>query len=371
MSKQKKQLYMKQDQKITRPKNDAEIDSATALPLLSEGLSEEDLAFSAVEEQLTPFSRLLCKIIPRDRAEIARIAHKLDVSENTIYRWMNSTSGPRPAHLKRLLEAFPNYHESLTKAIHQTFGTAPEVPLPALREVRKEIYQSVLEILATISDKHTRLWQITQAIFDYALDHMDTEKRGLAMTFAKLMPPHDDGIHSLLEVIVRGTPPWPHTTETRVYLGSTTLAGTAAELQRMQCWDETDTNSRVQVEIDEFERCACAVPVSRGQCIGGVLIASCAHPGFFRDPIVCQAVAEYALMMGVALADEDFYPFELLRLRPMPHLQWQHEELACSYRDRITKYARMHDMPFRDAEARAQLELEQEFEQRASSELGQ
>ena len=189
------------------------------------------------------------------------------------------------------------------------------------------------------------------------------------MTFAKLMPPRDDGIHSLIEVVMYGTSPWSHCVETKVYLGSTTLAGSAAELQRMQIWDDTDINSRVQVAVDQFERCACAVPVKRGHLLGGVLIVSSARSGFFRDPMVCQAVAEYALMMGIALADKDFYPFELLRLLPMPHLQWQHKELALSYRDRITTYARVYGMSFRDAEAQVQLDLEQEFGQRAHSEL--
>jgi len=370
MSRQKQQHSTQKDQKVVEPKKNAEIDSTSAGSLLPEGLAEQNLASSVAEEHLTPFSSLLCKIIRRDRAEIARIAHKLDVSENTVYRWMNGISEPRAVHLKRLIEAFPSYHESLTYAIHQTFGSVPEMPPQSLREVQKHIYQSVLEILATTTDNNARFWQITQAIFDDGLRHMDTENRGLAMTFAKLMPPRDNtGIHSLVEVIMRGTPPWPHSIESKAYLGSTTLAGTAAELQRMQLWDERDTDNRVQVEVDQFERCACAVPVTRGNLIGGVLIVSSAQPGLFNDPMVCQAVTEYALMMGVALADQDFYPFKLLHLRPMPDLQWQHEELANSYRDRIITYARIYGMPFRDAEAQVQHDLEREFEQRARSEL--
>jgi len=368
-SKQKQRYSILKDQKVIDLKKNAEIDSTPAGSLLLEGLAEQDLAYSGAEEHLTPFSSLLCKIISRDRAEIARIAHKLDVSENTVYRWMNGISEPRSVHLKRLIEAFPGHHESLTYAVHQTFGSVPEMSPQSLREVRKETYQSALEILATTADNNVRFWQITQAIFDDGLRHMDTENRGLAMTFAKLMPPHNDGIHSLIEVIVRGTPPWPHSIESKAYLGSTTLAGTAVEVQRMQLWDERDTDNRVQVQIDRFERCACAMPVMRGQLIGGVLIVSSAQPGLFHDPMICQAVMEYALMMGVALADQDFYPFKLLHLRPMPDLQQQHEELALSYRDRIITYARMHGMPFRDAEAQVQYDLEREFEQRAHSEL--
>src|SRR5437879_3628973 len=80
MSRQTKRHYERKDQKL---KKDAEIDSATTVSVLSEGLTEQDLVYSAVEERLTPFSSLLCKFIPRDRAEIARIARKLNVSENT------------------------------------------------------------------------------------------------------------------------------------------------------------------------------------------------------------------------------------------------------------------------------------------------
>ena len=128
-------------------------------------------------------------------------------------------------------------------------------------------------------------------------------------------------------------------------------------------------SNSAQVEVDQFERSACAVPVTRGPFIGGVLIVSSAQSGFFREPAVCQVVAEYALMMGVALADQDFYPSELLCLRPMPHLRWQHQELAFSYRDRLVAYARTHGKSFHEAEAQVQRELEREFEQKAYSEL--
>jgi transcriptional regulator with XRE-family HTH domain len=356
-------------QKEIEPKESTEVDNAPARMQLSEGLPEQDQIHSVGEEHLTPFSSLLCKIIGRDRAEIAQIARKLDVSENTIYRWMNGISEPRSMYLKRLIEIFPSHHESLTYAIHQTFGSMPEAPIQTLDGVRKEIYRSVLEILSTVADRSARFWQIAQAIFDYGLHHMDRENRGLAMTFAKVMPPYEDGIHSLIEVLVRGTPPWPHSTESKAYLGSTTLAGTAAELQRIQIWDDSDASNRAQVEVDQFERSACAVPVTRGSLIGGVLIVSSAQSGFFREPTVCQIVAEYALMMGVALADQDFYPSELLCLRPMPHLRWQHKELAISYRDRLVAYARTHGKPFREAEAQVQRDLEREFEQKAYSEL--
>src|SRR5438093_281700 len=73
-SKQKQQPYAQEDQKVIKLKKNAEIDSTTAAPL-PEGLAEQDSAHPVTEEHLTPFSSLLRKIIRRDRAEIARIAH--------------------------------------------------------------------------------------------------------------------------------------------------------------------------------------------------------------------------------------------------------------------------------------------------------
>jgi hypothetical protein len=119
-SRQKQQHGVQRNQKVTELKENVEVEGYSAMALPSENLAEQD----AAEEQLTPFSSLLHNIIRRDRAEVARIAHKLDVAENTIYRWMNGVSEPRPAHLRRLIEAFPSYHESFIYAIRQTFGSA-------------------------------------------------------------------------------------------------------------------------------------------------------------------------------------------------------------------------------------------------------
>src|SRR5436305_1351465 len=58
--------------------------------------NDEQLAYTIAEEDISTFSGLLRSILQRDRAEIARVAKELDVTENTIYRWMNGNSDPRP-----------------------------------------------------------------------------------------------------------------------------------------------------------------------------------------------------------------------------------------------------------------------------------
>jgi hypothetical protein len=324
---------------------------------------DEHLAYALAEEKLSPFSSLLRHILRHDRAEIARVAKDLDVAEITVYRWMNGSSEPRVIHLKRLPEVLSEHRGNITYAINQTFPGALDPPSSGIREVSKDIYRRVFDLITTTSEEDARYWQVTQAIFEYALLHLDSERRGLAITYANLMPVHEDGIHSLREAAMRGNYPWPFSLESRAYLGSTTLAGTAAMLQRLQTWDNLGDEERLQVDIDEHERSAAACPVMFAGRISGVLIISSTQTGFFSDPTACQAVSEYAQLLALALHDENFYSYSLLNLRPMPEVKWQRAEIARSYVNRIIAYARKHMIARQDAEHRVIVEMEREFEQ--------
>ena len=324
---------------------------------------DEHLAYTLSEEKLSPFSSLLRHILRHDRAEIARVARDLEVAEITVYRWMNGSSEPRAIHLKRLPEVFAEHRGNLTYAINQTFPGVLDPPSLGIREVRKDIYRRVFDLIATTPEADARYWQVTQAVFEYALLHLDSDRRGLSITYAKLMPAHEDGIHSLREAAMRGNYPWPFSLESRAYLGSTTLAGTSAMLQRLQTWDNLGNEERLQVDIDEHERSAAACPIMYAGRISGVLVISSTQTGFFADPMACQAVSEYAQLLALAFHDEDFYPCSLLHLRPMPEVKWQRAEIGRSYVNRIIMYARKHMIARQDAEQHVIVEMEREFEE--------
>lgn len=321
-------------------------------------------------EARTAFSSLLQSIIHRDHTELARAARELDVAENTVYRWMNGTSDPRTTHLKNLPDVFPEYRAPLITVINQTFGNILGTPIHIARDVRKEVYIKILEIVSNSQEDETRFWQISEIIFNEALEHLDIERQGMAITYAKLMPIRDDGIHSLREVKMHGHAPWSESVDNKVFLGSTTLVGSAAVLQRIQIWNDLD-NDRFLVEIDEHERSACAVPVLRGSHLAGVLVVSSTQPHFFKESAACQAVIEYALLMGVALCDREFHSPALLHLRPMPPLSWQRNEITQNYLSRIIAYAHQHATSRRDAEFWVQHEMEMEFEVEARRALEQ
>jgi transcriptional regulator with XRE-family HTH domain len=316
------------------------------------------------------FADVLKNILDNGHIDAARIARAINVTENTVYRWLNGSSEPRPSHLRQLLRHFPQYQAQLTQAIRQTFQQEIEMVPGYVHEVQKEIYQHVLELAMMSQDAEKRFWQIAQAVFAYALMHLDPENLGLSITYARLMPPLHGEIHSLCEVITHGTAPWPFTEESKIYLGSTTLAGTAIIQQRPQVWNSKE-DSRVQTQVDAFEKSACAIPIMRDSAIAGTLIFSSTKPDFFTDGATGRIAEEYALLMNVALSDAQFYPASYIHLRAMPQLRWQREQVAKHYMERVFAYARKHQTSRREAEDYVQREFEREFEEEASKRLEQ
>ncbi len=328
-------------------------------------VNEGQLMYELAEENLTSFSSFLRTILRRDHTEITRVAREMDVAENTIYRWMNGSSEPRATHLKRLPDVLPEHRGNLSYVINQTFPGVLDMQMAGIREVRKDVYRRVLDLVAVISEEDTRFWQVSQAIFEYVLLHLDAERQGMAITFARLMPAHKDGIHSLRESAMRGNSPWPFDIESKAYLGSTTLAGASVAMQRMLVWNNAGGGDRLQVEVDDYEASACAAPVLRGGRIAGALIVSSTQSMFFNDPMACQAVVEYAQLLATALAEQDFQLHTLLNLRPMPELRVQRTLITHSYVNRILIYARKYDISRREAEVRVRREMELEFEELA------
>lgn len=70
-------------------------------------LTDEQLAYTLKEEDLSQFSSYLRHILKHDHMEITRVARELNVAENTIYRWMNGRSEPGQVNLKKLLDVLP------------------------------------------------------------------------------------------------------------------------------------------------------------------------------------------------------------------------------------------------------------------------
>lgn len=323
------------------------------------------------------FSTLLGFLIKHDRSEVLRIAKEIGVSDNTVYRWLNGTSEPRQNHMQRLLEVLPQARQALFPASGGSRAGTPATggrsfhDQPERWDVPKEIYRRVMEQAALTVDDASRRWHIVETIFEYALLHLDPPCQGVALTYARLMPVRADGsIHSLYEAEMRGQDPWPFALDFKAYLGSTTLAGASAMLQRVQVWSVKDEEARTPVGLDEHEKSSCAAPVMRAGRIAGVLIVSSTQPDFVRNPAIPRAVGDYAHLLAAALLDSDFYSPSLVKLVPMPELDRQRELIAKSYLNRVVECARKQCLSFSEAEQQVLQDLEEEFERTACAQDG-
>lgn len=331
-----------------------------ASPARQEESNGQNDSLAKMENGSGAFSSLLSFLIKNDRSEIVRIAREVGVSDNTVYRWLNGSAEPRHSHLMRLLEVLSPSYQSLSQVPREGRGAHTQV---GRWDVQKEIYRRVMELAAITVDEASRRWHIIETLFEYALLHLDPDRRGMALTYARLMPPRADGhIHSLYEAEMHGQAPWPFALDIKAYLGSTTLAGAAAMHQRVRVWSKLDTEARTPVGLDENERSSCAAPVMRGGRLAGVLIVSSALEDFVRNPAIPRAVGDYAHLLAVGLSDSDFYAASLLKLAPMPELPWQRERIARLYLNRVTEYARKQCLSFAEAEQKVLQDLEEEFE---------
>lgn len=311
------------------------------------------------------FSILLGALLKNERNEILRVAREIGVSDNTVYRWLNGTSAPRYSHMQRLVELLVSPASSSQSAHH---NNGRSVDMTGHWDVQRELYRRVLEQAATTTDNASRRWHIIETIFEQALLFLDPERIGLALTYARLMPPRADGhIHSLYEAEMRGQAPWPFASEFKTYLGSTTLAGAAAMSQRVRIWSRNASDTRIPVGLDEYELSSCAAPVMRGGRLAGVFIVSSALADFVNHPGIPRVVGDYANLLAAGLTDRDFYSVEILRLVPMPELPWQRERISRTYLNRVIECARKQCLSFPEAEQKVLSDLEEEFEHIASS----
>jgi transcriptional regulator with XRE-family HTH domain len=321
------------------------------------------------EKQISPISDFLQSILARDRIGITRLARALDVTEHTVYRWMNGTSIPQQAYLKRLPNVLPEHRNTLIQIIEQIFPGLLEAETIDHCEIQKDIYQRLVNIVASNDEEDLRLWYAIQALFDNILLQFDPDFHGLAVTYAKLSSVRADGnIHSLRESEMRGHAPWPPCmTTARAFLGSTSLAGRAAMLQRRQVW-HGEPDGRIPVQIDEFERSACATPLIRGRTIAGVLLVSSVHPEFFADIKKCDIIDEYARLLTIAIPPGDFQSIYRLKLHRMPSLEWQQARLHEVYIDDVLKYVTLYNLSRAEAELLVERDLEKEFEEQSGQE---
>lgn len=285
------------------------------------------------------------------------------VSKTTLNRWRRGADNPKTANLERMLLFLTEEQQqqflfllrkdlkvwaSLPMSIQETHLLGPQED----QEERLSVFllgmlnSFSIKMLRLQRDTPDRFWQLSGAILREMLKQLETHptQTGLEVTIAKCMPPKDGKVRSLRTFVSMGTPPWRGDLHTRhCFLGAESLAGYAIFQRHGEMVpDLTDTGSHIPIPVQagQHERSVAAFPITREQCVAGVLQIASTQVNYFT-PERMALIEICADLIRLAFYDEEFYPLASIDLRLMPSLALQ-ESHFMSFRQRVEfEYRRM------------------------------
>lgn len=265
----------------------------------------------------------------QDPSERQRIANMLGVSPITLTRWVSRDSNPRLPNLRKLLLALPEYRERLIALIEDEFPAfsavvRDEAVQSEVMVIPSEFYSRVLHTL-TGTPKNLLFQVFCDMLLEQALKHLDPDRLGMAIIVARCMSPSQEHkVRSLRESVGRGSSPWRNDLEQQaILLGAESLAGHAV----MSCHLEVNQNLRDEHSLAPgyrgfWEESAAAAPIMRCGGIAGCLLVSSTQPKHFV-PARCTLIEEYAELLALAFAPEDFYDPQDIELGLLPPAEAQ------------------------------------------------
>jgi GAF domain len=288
--------------------------------------TSKDARCTCMEEPETWYE-LLGQLVDTPQARQS-LANQLGISVVTVTRWIAHTSNPRPATLRAILNIFPerrNEFVHLFARDHIHWQEEDEVALLQDEATPSaEFYAHLLSIYRQISPT-LRSATIQQLILADALEHLDSQRLGIACVVLLCLPPRGGNpIRSLYIAEGRGTPPWPQDLrQTFCLLGAESLAGAVTTAGRSLLVDrDEERTSMIPSRWGEHERSAVAAPIMQGQQVAGCLLVSSTRPGTFlasqQQRIVC-----YADLLILAIAADQWYDHKRVCLQMMPSKESQ------------------------------------------------
>jgi GAF domain len=280
---------------------------------------------------------LLGKIITNPQ-ERQRIADELGIHTITLTRWVNSQSDPRPHNLRRLVNAVPEYRDSLLALIGEELEDFPGEAMKELPgEIPSAFYARVLNSNA-FTPYNLRYWSICNLILQQALRQLDPERLGMAVIIVQCMPPFSgQKIRSLRESVGMGTHPWRgDLTQQGMLLGAESLAGYAITSDRpVVIQNLREDQGLFPAQPVQFEESAAAYPIMRAGRLAGCLLVSSTQANYFV-PSRLTLIQAYADLLVLAFETEEFYEPQSIELRVMPPQDIQKTYFS-NFRQRLAK----------------------------------
>jgi transcriptional regulator with XRE-family HTH domain len=292
-------------------------------------------------KETSTWRELLGSII-QDPQERRRLANELGVNPVTLIRWVHNESSPRPQSIQRLLHALPEHHQVLLDQLLDEFGDfIPEIEDSSNEDLQfkipSEFYMRVLRTRATIPQV-LRFSSMCDLILQQALEQLDPNRVGMAITVVRCMPPSAaKKIRSLRESVGRGTSPWESNLDQQaILLGAESLAGNAVSLGRLVVNQNlSEEDSLFPGYHGQYEESAAAAPIMLEGKVSGCLLVSSSQPDYFHQPR--QALIEsYADLIALAFEANDYYDTGQIELGLVPFQNVQKLYLS-SFRQRLSE----------------------------------
>ena len=292
-------------------------------------------------QEATTWRELLGSII-QDPQERRRLATELGINPVTLTRWVNNESTPRSQSIQRLLNALPQHRKALLDQLIDEFGghiteAEDSSTEDLLYKIPSEFYIRVLRTRATIPQV-LRFSSLCDLILQQALEQLDPNRIGIAVTVVRCMPPSTEKkIRSLRESVGRGTSPWDSNLDQQaILLGAESLAGNAVSLGRLVVnQDLSEEHSLSPGYHGQWEESAAAAPIMLEGKVAGCLLVSSSQTNYF--PQSRQTLIEsYADLIAVAFETVEFYDPRQIELGLVPFQDVQKLYLS-GFRQRLSE----------------------------------
>jgi len=292
------------------------------------------------QEEIT-WRELLGSII-QDPQERRRLANELNINPVTLTRWVNNESSPRPHSIQRLLNALPQHRKALQDQLQSEFGSLVAESEDTLTEdlqfkIPSEFYTRVLRTRATIPQV-LRFSSLCDLILQQALEQLDPNRAGIAITVVRCMPPTaDKKIRSLRESLGRGTPPWESNLDQQaILLGAESLAGNVVSLGRLIANQNLSEKQSLSPGYHgQYEESAAAAPIMLEGKVSGCLLVSSTQTDYFHQPRQ-SLIESYADLVALAFEAGDFYDTAQIELGLVPFQDVQKLYLS-GFRQRLSE----------------------------------
>lgn len=320
--------------------------------------------------ELKTWRELLARIIS-DTHEKQRIAGELGISHVTLSRWAHEDVNPRVHNMRHLLNVVPHYRDEFLDLLRSEDGFEDLINAKgdeSEKEVPASFYISVFNARAsTVESMH--FWSIGTLILRQAINQLDPDRLGMAITIVRCMPPSpgSDKVRSLRESVGVGTSPWAGDLEQQaLFLAAESLAGYTVSLCRPSANQNISEESIfIPTSPGEHEKSAIAYPILYAGRVAGCLLVSSTQINYFLSPSRLSLIQCYTDLIALAFEPEDFYDPQDIELHIMPPHKIQRPYFA-NFRQRVANsmiQAAQKQRPINNlqAEQLVWLELEEEL----------